>query len=78
MGRGNPLPSGVAFAAIQGLNEMVQQKDAEIDALESRINSLERTMMMPWIALVLIVIGRLLYSNREAVLAKIYVRKNRK
>jgi len=32
---------GVALAAIQGLNEIVEEKDAEIAALEVRVAALE-------------------------------------
>lgn len=35
---------GVAFAAIQGLNEIVKEKDARIAELEKRLGSLERTV----------------------------------
>ncbi|HSE62670.1 MAG TPA: tail fiber domain-containing protein, partial [Thermoanaerobaculia bacterium] len=38
----NPLDaSGVALAAIQGLYEMVKERDAEIDALKGRLSKLE-------------------------------------
>jgi hypothetical protein len=33
--------AGVAFAAIQGLHEVVQEKDAEISSLRARIEALE-------------------------------------
>ena len=32
---------GVAFAAIQGLHEVVQEKDAKVSSLEARIEALE-------------------------------------
>lgn len=35
---------GVALAAIQGLNQKLQEKDAEIDALKQRVAALEREM----------------------------------
>jgi hypothetical protein len=35
---------GVALAAIQGLNEIVQQKDARINELEKRLADLEKVV----------------------------------
>ena len=35
---------GVAFAAIQGLNQVVQEKDARITALENRLNEMEQRL----------------------------------
>jgi trimeric autotransporter adhesin len=36
---------GIAFAAIQGLNEVIKEKDARISALETRLNALEAEVM---------------------------------
>ena len=33
--------SGISFAAIQGLYELVQEKDARITALETRLDAME-------------------------------------
>ena len=38
----SPEKCGVALAAIQGLYEMVQEKDARIADLEARLETLER------------------------------------
>jgi Chaperone of endosialidase len=35
---------GVAFAAIQGLHQLVQEKDARIQNLENRLNAVERLL----------------------------------
>lgn len=56
---------GVALAAIQGLNEIVQEKDAHISALETRLAALERqsgmvsplTTPWPWLAASLTILG---------------------
>ena len=41
----NPLDAnGVALAAIQGLYDLVKEKDAEIEALKTRLSRLEAKM----------------------------------
>jgi hypothetical protein len=37
-------PDGVALAAIQGLYELVQEKDAKISALEARLEAMEASL----------------------------------
>jgi trimeric autotransporter adhesin len=64
---------GVALAAIQGLNQIVQEKEAQIVALEARVSALEQrlgarpTDYMPY-AIVggLLVIGLLITRRRRA------------
>ena len=38
---------GVALAAIQGLHQLIKEKDARIDSLEKRLNALERRVTSP-------------------------------
>ncbi|MFO7679882.1 MAG: tail fiber domain-containing protein, partial [Chloroflexota bacterium] len=67
---------GVALAAIQGLNEIVQEKEAQIAALEARLTALEQgtapnpvtsllTAPWPWLALCLIVLGGMALWRRK-------------
>ena len=37
---------GVAFAAIQGLNQVIKEKDAKIDALTARLKAIEKKLGM--------------------------------
>jgi trimeric autotransporter adhesin len=67
---------GVALAAIQGLNEIVQEKEAHIAALEARLTALEQgtvhnpvTSLLaapwPWLALCIITLGGMALWRRK-------------
>jgi hypothetical protein len=67
---------GVALAAIQGLNEIVAEKDAQISALEARLTALEQTTgsrqtpgmsfltVLPWLLLGILMGTGLAMSKR--------------
>ncbi|MFZ6027673.1 MAG: tail fiber domain-containing protein [Chloroflexota bacterium] len=60
---------GVALAAIQGLNELVDEKDARIAALEARLAALERGEVAaspwPWLALSVTIISLVVAWQRQ-------------
>ncbi len=58
--------SGIAFAAIQGLNQVVQEKDAEIASLEQRITALEAQTQR--VAALETVVATLLEQNNAATM----------
>jgi hypothetical protein len=66
--------SGVALAAIQGLSEVVEEKDAEIAALEARVAALEQATgvrpasfvtLLPWLLCGVLLLGLGLALGRQ-------------
>ena len=68
---------GVALAAIQGLNEIVQEKDAQIADLEARLDTLEANgvpqgqfsimAILPWVLLTItLVVLAFTFGKRQA------------